>query len=256
MEEQESYIDEAKELDGSAIDSPKENIDEQSVETPVNEPTVFKVGDREFNSVEDVLSYAENTDKSYKNLQELNGKQTNELGDLRKSLDEIRVNTAPKEAEEQIPEYDPYDVDTILPHISQLVKKEMAVNAKIQEREITERRMKDSQQKMIDGFIEKHPDLSNEELTQIAQFGDQRGIALIDDAYTLLTMEQEKKKAKSEGVKEVTDKLTQADSVPTTLSNATGGNETAIDFDAINQADWNSLSDQVRMKALMNTPAG
>lgn len=254
MEEQKSYIDEDKELDGSATDSPDVNIEEQSVETPAEEPTVFKVGNREFNSVDDVVEYAQNTDKSYKNLQELNGRQTNELGDLRKSLEEIRVNTAPKEAEVQLPEYDPYDVETILPHISQLVKKEMDEKSKIQEREITERKMKDSQQKMIDGFIEKHPDLSNEELTQIAQFGDQRGIALIDDAYTLLTMEQEKKKAKSEGVKEVTEKLTKADAVPTTLSNATGGNETAIDFDAISQEDWNKLPSDVREKALLDSP--
>jgi hypothetical protein len=256
MEEQENYIDEVKELDGSATDSPEVNVEGQSVETPASEPTVFKVGDQEFTSIEDIVSYAENTDKSYKNLQELNGKQTNELGDLRKSLEEIKVNTTPKEVETQLPEYDPYDVNTVLPHISQLVKKEMDAKSKIQEHETAKRRIKDSQQTMIDGFIEKHPDLSNEELTQIAQFGDQRGIALIDDAYTLLTMAQERKKAKSEGVKEVTDKLTQADSVPTTLSNATGGNETAIDFDAINQTDWNGLSDKVRMTALMQTPAG
>lgn len=248
---QEQYIDEAKELDGTATDTP-ESVQEQ--ETPAAE--VYTVGDKEFNSIDDVIAFAQATDTSYKNLQQLNGRQTNELGDLRKALDEIRVNTTPKEVEEQLPEYDPYDVNTVLPHISQIIKKEMAEARQIQEREITEKQRRDSQQKMIDSFIEKHPDLTTEELTQIAQFGDQRGIALIDDAYTLLTMEQEKKKAKADGVKEVTDKLTKADAVPTTLSNATGGNETSIDFDNISQDDWNSLSDDARKKALMETSHG
>ena len=69
-----------------------------------------------------------------------------------------------------------------------------------------------------------------------------------------MTLELEKTKAKTEGVKQVTDKLTQADEVPTTLSNATGGNKTAIDFDNLTQDDWNKLPDDVRMQALMESP--
>ena len=51
----------------------------------------------------------------------------------------------------------------------------------------------------------------------------------------------------------MTDKLTQADEVPTTLSNATGGNKSQIDFDAISQADWNKLPEDVRLRALMES---
>ena len=258
MEEQASYIDEAKELEGVATDeaTPESDVSEQTAETPVEETQAFKVGDKEFNSVEDLIEYASNTDKSYKNLQELNGRQTNELGDLRKSLEEIRENTAPKVAETALPEYDPYDLNTVLPHISKQIEEKFATERKIQDREITEKRMKDAQQDMIDCFIKTHPDMNNEELTAVAKFGVERGIALIDDAYTLMTIEQEKSKAKTEGVKQVTDKLTQADGVPTTLSNATGGNKTAIDFDAISQDDWNKLPDDVRVKALEQTAAG
>ena len=258
MEEQASYIDEVKELEGVATDeaAPESDVSEQTAETPVEETPDYKVGDKEFNSVEDLIEYASNTDKSYKNLQELNGRQTNELGDLRKSLEEIRENTAPKAAETELPEYDPYDLNTVLPHISKQIEEKFATERKVQDREITEKRMKDAQQDMIDGFIKKHSDMNNEELTAVAKFGDERGIALIDDAYTLMTIEQEKSKAKTEGVKQVTDKLTQADGVPTTLSNATGGNKTAIDFDAISQDDWNKLPDDVRAKALEQTAAG
>ena len=53
--------------------------------------------------------------------------------------------------------------------------------------------------------------------------------------------------------KQITDKLTQADGVPTTLSSATGGNKTAIDFDNISQGDWNKLPKDVRMQALLET---
>lgn len=253
MEEQVNYIDEAKELDGTATDSPESNVTEQTAETPVAEPKSYKVGNREFTSVDELVEYASNTDKSYRNLQELNGRQTNELGELRKSLDEIRVNTSPKEVEPELPEYDPYDLNTILPHISKQIESKFAEQRKIQEREINESRMKKAQQDMIDSFIKSHPTMSNEELQAVAKFGDERGIAQIEDAYTLMTIQQEKSKAKTEGVKQVTEKLTQADEVPTTLSNATGGNKTAIDFDAISQADWNKLPEDVRMQALLES---
>tara|TARA_R100000081_G_C4799179_1_gene162994 strand:+ start:71 stop:832 length:762 start_codon:yes stop_codon:yes gene_type:complete len=253
MEEQVNYIDEAKELDGTATDSPESNVTEQTAETPVAEPKSYKVGNKEFSSVDELVEYASNTDKSYRNLQELNGRQTNELGELRKSLDEIRVNTSPKEVEPELPEYDPYDLNTILPHISKQIESKFAEQRKVQEREINESRMKKAQQDMIDGFIKSHPNMSNEELQAVAKFGDERGIAQIEDAYTLMTIQQEKSKAKTEGVKQVTEKLTQADEVPTTLSNATGGNKTAIDFDAISQADWNKLPEDVRMQALLES---
>lgn len=253
MEEQVNYIDEAKELDGTATDSPESNVTEQTAETPVAEPKSYKVGNKEFSSVDELVEYASNTDKSYRNLQELNGRQTNELGELRKSLDEIRVNTSPKEVEPELPEYDPYDLNTILPHISKQIESKFAEQRKVQEREINESRMKKAQQDMINSFIKSHPTMSNEALQAVAKFGDERGIAQIEDAYTLMTIQQEKSKAKTEGVKQVTEKLTQADEVPTTLSNATGGNKTAIDFDAISQADWNKLPEDVRMQALLES---
>jgi|TARA_R110000744_G_scaffold250752_1_gene366840 hypothetical protein len=256
MEEQTSYIDEAKELDGTADTvTPESDVSEQQAEeTPVVETQNYKVGEQEFNSIDELVEYASNTDKSYKNLQELNGRQTNELGELRKSIDEVRLNTTPQEVEQELPEYDPYDLKTILPHISKQIEDKFASERKVQDREITEKKMKDAQQGMIDSFIKTHPDMSNEDLTAIAKYGDERGVALINDAYTLMTLEQEKSKAKTEGVKQVTDKLTQADEVPTTLSNATGGNKTAIDFDAISQDDWNKLPPDVRLKALQDSP--
>ena len=255
MEEQTSYIDPEKEIAGTASDevSPEANVSEQKAETPAVESQSFKVGDKEFTSVDELVEYASTTDKSYRNLRELNGRQTNELGELRKSLDEIKVNVAPKEPEVELPEYDPYDINSVLPHISKQIEQKFAEERKVQEREMAARKTKNAQQEMIDSFIKKHPNLNNEELTAIAKFGDERGIALIDDAYTLMTINQEKSKAKKEGVKEVTEKLTKADEVPTTLSNATGGNKTAIDFDAISQADWNKLPADVRMQALLET---
>jgi hypothetical protein len=245
MEEQTSYIDPEKEISGTASDevSPEANVSQQEAETPAVEPQSFKVGDKEFTSVDELVEYASTTDKSYRNLRELNGRQTNELGELRKSLDEIKMNVAPKEPEVELPEYDPYDINSVLPHISKQIEQKFAEERKAQEREMAARKT-------------KHPNLNNEELTAIAKFGDERGIALIDDAYTLMTINQEKNNAKKEGVKEVTEKLTKADEVPTTLSNATGGNKTAIDFDAIMQSDWNKLPEDVRRQALMDASSG
>ena len=101
MEEQTSYIDPEKEISGTASDevSPEANVSQQEAETPAVEPQSFKVGDKEFTSVDELVEYASTTDKSYRNLRELNGSPTNELGELRKSLDAIKMNVAPKEPE-------------------------------------------------------------------------------------------------------------------------------------------------------------
>jgi valyl-tRNA synthetase len=147
-------------------------------------------------------------------------------------------------------------MNSILPHISKQIESKFAEQRKVQEREINESRMKKAQQDMIDGFIKSHPTMSNEELQAVAKFGDERGIAQIEDAYTLMTLNQEKNKAKTEGVKQVTEKLTQAEEVPTTLSNATGGNKTAIDFDNLMQSDWEKLPEDVRRQALMDSSSG
>ncbi len=48
MEEQVNYIDEAKELDGTATDSPESNVKEQTAETPVAEPKAKKAETKKF----------------------------------------------------------------------------------------------------------------------------------------------------------------------------------------------------------------
>ena len=75
MEEQTNYIDEEQEIAGTATDdiSPESNVSEQTAETPAVETQAFKVGDQEFSSVDELVEYASTTDKSYKNLRELNG---------------------------------------------------------------------------------------------------------------------------------------------------------------------------------------
>ena len=55
------------------------------------------------------MKFAEERDKSYTNLQSLNGRQTNELGDLRKMVEELQSSIQPQKEPELEPEFDEYD---------------------------------------------------------------------------------------------------------------------------------------------------
>ena len=107
------FIDKEKELSGEEYDesSPvneEAEVEAESTETPESEQKL-QVGDNQFDSVEELLKFAEERDKSYTNLQSLNGRQTNELGDLRKMVEELQTSMQPQPEPEIEPEFDEYD---------------------------------------------------------------------------------------------------------------------------------------------------
>ena len=112
------YIDEEKEMSGEEYsdseveESPTNNeteVEAESTETPETEELKLQIGEQTFESVDELLKFAEERDKSYTNLQSLNGKQTNELGDLRKTVEELKTAITPQEEPEVEPEFDEYD---------------------------------------------------------------------------------------------------------------------------------------------------
>lgn len=112
------YIDEEKEMSGEEYsdseveESPTNDeteVEAESTETPETAEQKLQIGENQFDSVDDLLKFAEERDKSYSNLQSLNGRQTNELGDLRKMVEELKESMEPEEEPEAIPEFDEYD---------------------------------------------------------------------------------------------------------------------------------------------------
>lgn len=269
------FIDEAKELSGEADNEALAGLEqvepdkveaspEEPVETPessenetppkeadsskqidVREDGSVLIGKTEFKSVEDAL-------ESIPNLQALYGRQSQELGELRKmksSYEEKSFNEPERsEPEPEAMEYDVYDPDSVRNLVNETAKKQASA---IVQRVLAEQEQKSSFMNTVSQLKEKNPAITDEQWMEIARFGDENGISNIKHAFIVFQNENTVKEAKTSGRKEALNDLKKVSEVPKTLSNAKGvsGNE-KIDFDNLTQDEWAKLPDDVRMKAL------
>lgn len=224
-------------------ETPPEEAD-SSRQVEVAEDGSVKIGKTEFKSVEDALS-------SIPNLQALYGRQSQELGELRKSkaqYDELNVQQAATEPQPEAEEYDVYDPESVRKLVNETAKKQAA---DIVKRVLAEQEQKSSFLNTMGTLKEKNPAISDEQWMDIARFGDENGISNIQHAFVVFQHENTVKEAKSSGRKEALDDLKKVAEVPKTLSNAKGtsGNE-KVDFDKLTPEEWSKLPNDVRMKAL------
>lgn len=263
------YIEEEKELSGedysesSTEESPKSEetkVEAESTDTPGVEQDKITIGDRSFDSVEDLKKFAEERDTSYTNLQSLNGRQTNELGDLRKTVNELKEMVTPKKEEEPLPDYDEYDPEKQKEYIEYMAAKkaqdiiEERFQAEKTKNEVNE--YESAMDAMLVDFKTKHPNLGAEDLQQIAAFGDERGISFMEDAYNIMNIQSSDLKANTNNEIDKAKKATEANKIPTTLSNVSSGNESETDYDSLSPEQWSNLSADVRKKALRDATSG
>ena len=259
------FIDKEKELSGEEYDesSPvneEAEVEAESTETPESEQKL-QVGDNQFDSVEDLLKFAEERDKSYTNLQSLNGRQTNELGDLRKMVEELQTSIQPQEEPEVEPEFDEYDPAKQKEYIEFMAAKKAQdiIEQRFQAEEArkAETEYNSAMDAMMNDFIEAHPELGQDQLAKIAAFGDERGITFIEDAYNVWNIQnQQPVDAAPNSQVDKAKKATEATKIPTTLSNVSTGNESDTDYDSLSPEQWAKLPDDVRRKALMDVSSG
>tara|TARA_R100000789_G_C3004797_1_gene149776 strand:- start:272 stop:1141 length:870 start_codon:yes stop_codon:yes gene_type:complete len=261
------FIDTDKELSGEA-DTPseaKEESVEASAESPddateqaeeqesenqeVGDADKVEAGGKDFSTVEALAD-------AYTNLQKLHGKQTNEIGDLRKAIDGLEESSQEPEKEASpVPEYDPYNTDSIAEYVQYIAKQTYQAQAETQKREVAEQKMDKAYESMVRQFAKDHSGLSKDELMEVAQFADNRGITFMEDAYTVKMTEENTRRAKEEGQIEVTKKLQSAASVPPSLSTAGSGKSTTEeDIDNIPVRRWGEIPKEERMKFLRNAP--
>ena len=252
------YIDEEKEMSGEEYsdseveESPTNDeteVEAESTETPESEKQKLQVGDNQFDSVEELLKFAEERDKSYTNLQSLNGRQTNELGDLRKMVEELQTSIQPQEDPAKQKEYIEFmAAKKAQDMIDQRFQAEEAKKA--------ETEYNSAMDAMMNDFIEAHPELGQDELAKIAAFGDERGITFIEDAYNVWNIQNQPVKDVTNPEIDKAKKATEATKIPTTLSNVSTGNESDTDYDSLTPEQWANLSPEVRKKALMEVNSG
>ncbi len=210
----------------------------------------IQVGEKQFAGVESLKD-------AYQNLESLYGKQTNEVGDLRRELkgvEDKRVTAAPQKAPPEIDPYDPNTYDAYFNHkVSQVVDSRM----KQEQAKETKKQIDRAYGDMITKFNKDHPEMSNDEKLAIARFADKRGIMFLEDAYQVMQAGDVATQAKKAGAQEVTEKLQNATQVPKTLSSVSGSpSATSPDIDRMAQREWNNLSDDLRLKYLQETPSG
>jgi len=263
------FIDEEKEITGEDYsgsdqdDAPKADeteVEVGSTDNPKDQEDHLKVGDRVFDSVDDLMKFAEERDKSYTNLQSLNGKQTNELGDLRKMVEELKERMEPEKVSDPTPEFDEYDPAKQKEYIEYMATKKakdiIDQRFKDQESAKAENDYKDAMDAMLNDFVAKHPELDKDQLAKIAAFGDERGITYIDDAYNLWNIQSQPVKDAVDTKVDKAKKATEANKIPTTLSNVSSGNESDLDFDSLTPEQWSNLTDDVRKQALQEVDPG
>lgn len=259
------YIDKEKELSGEEYDesSPvneEAEVEAESTETPQSEQKL-QVGDNQFDSVEELLKFAEERDKSYTNLQSLNGRQTNELGDLRKMVEELQTSMQPQPEPEVEPEFDEYDPAKQKEYIEFMAAKKaqdiIEQRFQAEEAKKAETEYNSAMDAMMNDFIEAHPELGQEQLAKIAAFGDERGITFIEDAYNVWNIQnQQPVNDVPNSQVDKAQKATEATKIPTTLSNVSTGNESDTDYDSLTPEQWAKLPSDVRRKALMDVTTG
>ena len=259
------YIDKEKELSGEEYDesSPvneEAEVEAESTETPESEQKL-QVGDNQFDSVEELLKFAEERDKSYTNLQSLNGRQTNELGDLRKMVEELQTSIQPQEEPEVEPEFDEYDPAKQKEYIEFMAAKKAQdiIEQRFQAEEArkAETEYNSAMDAMMNDFIEAHPELGQDQLAKIAAFGDERGITFIEDAYNVWNIQNQQSVTDAPNSQvDKAQKATEATKIPTTLSNVSTGNESDTDYDSLSPEQWAKLPSDVRRKALMDVTTG
>lgn len=259
------FIDKEKELSGEEYDesSPvneEAEVEAESTETPESEQKL-QVGDNQFDSVEELLKFAEERDKSYTNLQSLNGRQTNELGDLRKMVEELQSSMQPQPEPEIEPEFDEYDPAKQKEYIEYMAAKKaqdiIEQRFQAEEAKKAETEYNSAMDAMMNDFIEAHPELGQDQLAKIAAFGDERGITFIEDAYNVWNIQNQQPITDAPNSQvDKAQKATEATKIPTTLSNISTGNESDTDYDSLSPEQWAKLPSDVRRKALMDVTTG
>lgn len=259
------FIDKEKELSGEEYDesSPvneEAEVEAESTETPESEQKL-QVGDNQFDSVEELLKFAEERDKSYTNLQSLNGRQTNELGDLRKMVEELQSSMQPQPEPEIEPEFDEYDPAKQKEYIEFMAAKKaqdiIEQRFQAEEAKKAETEYNSAMDAMMNDFIEAHPELGQDQLAKIAAFGDERGITFIEDAYNVWNIQNQRSVTDAPNSQvDKAQKATEATKIPTTLSNVSTGNESDTDYDSLTPEQWAKLPSDVRRKALMDVTTG
>ena len=214
----------------------------------VQQDDSIQVGEKQFTGVESLKD-------SYKNLESLYGKQTNELGELRQEVASLKGQR--EEPAQPAPELDVYDPKTYDSYFGHKVDEAVDARMKKQQAKDTQKQVDRAYNDMIGQFNKDHPEMSNDEKMKVARFADKRGITFLEDAYQVMQAGDVAQKAKSQGVKEVTEKLQSATKVPKTLSSVSGSpSVTAPDVDRLSENEWSRLSEDERWRALQDAPMG
>ena len=203
-----------------------------------------RVGKQEFASKEEAL-------KSFVNLRGLKGRQDKEIHELRKQSFSKEDLPEEEHKEIELPEFTestPYNKEELTEFITAVTKNiasEQTGNTMTQ----IMQRAKDERDK--NKFVEDNPDLTSEQLSEVALYGDTHGIMSFQKALDDMRRPDDLKKAKLEGRAEILAELN-VKSPKKSLSDAggAGDSDTPPDIEDISPEAWDKMPQSERDKYL------
>lgn len=181
--------------------------------------------------------------KSYEHAQTTIGKQGSELGEIRKTLEELKPKAEEKPEKEPYTEYDELDPENVKYFTKKWAREE---NERIRKEEEDRRAAENAEEdhlKMISRFVKNHEDLDREEAKDVAAFARNNGIFDLEHAYIVMNANKSPEEVAATPPPNIKD-------IPPTLTGSgTGGNaeRTADDF---TQSEWDGLTNEEREQYL------
>lgn len=211
-------------------------------EKPQTEPRTFQYAGK-YKSAADL-------EKAHLELQQLIGRQSQELGELRK--------LAEKPVEEPMPEYDPLDPESVQARDKYLLEQIKALKTpSLTKEDILEAiREYDSikpEKDQIQTFVNDHPEMPAEQISLLANYADAKANML----GRAVTLEEALKEfsPSTNNTKEQVKAIEEAKKAPTTIKQAqSAAAAEVVSPETMTQAQWASLPEAERERLLMEVP--
>ena len=213
--------------------------------------------------------------RDYKNLVSHTGRQAEKIGEYKSQISELETNLestkSPENGEAEEVDYNDYDIYT--PQgIAKLAEDMAEKKLKAQTEERESAKATDDWDKHLANarskFLENHPSLSDDDMLDLVNYGQSQGLVLgqvtnedqihnyLESVYSQKTGDYghftNKKEAGGQTTKvnQVVEKVKEGQKVKAGLGNVHSSEEDGIDYDGLNETEWEKLPVEKRNELL------
>lgn len=212
--------------------------------------------------------------RDYKNLVSHTGRQAEKIGEYKSQISELEDNlteaSKPESSDDKGVNYDNYDIYS--PQgIAKLAEDMAEKKLQAKQEEMQSNKTEDSFNKNIEDakseFLKNHPTYSDDDMLDLVNYGQNQGLALgqvtnADQVHNYLESVHSQKTgdygyftnkeagSQSTKVSKVVEKVREGQKVKAGLGNVHSSEEDGIDYDALDEAEWEKLPVEKRNELL------